>query len=171
VLSIAPRSRESSWKISRCALLPSKEPLKRIRNDESAKASPKAGASEPGTQIGRAARRVLETNLDGEDRRDSPASSSTGSRRRVCATDRSRRGKGTAARVARRAREASVSMPSRNLSRRLERLEAELAPPSDEPALTITVTSPGKPDWIIEVHGTEPTGRRRPWQRNGGRER
>jgi len=54
-------------------------------------------------------------------------------------------------------------VPSLNLTRRLERLEAELAPPSDEPALTIVVTSPGKRDWTIEVHGTEPTGRRRPW--------
>jgi hypothetical protein len=62
-------------------------------------------------------------------------------------------------------------MPSRNLTRRLERLEAELAPLSDEPALTIVVTCVGQPDRIIEVHGTEPTGRRRPWQRNGGHER
>jgi hypothetical protein len=62
-------------------------------------------------------------------------------------------------------------MPSRSLTRRLERLEAELAPPSDEPALTIVVTCVGQPDRIIEVHGTEPTGRRRPWQRNGGHER
>jgi hypothetical protein len=62
-------------------------------------------------------------------------------------------------------------MSSRNLSRRLERLEAELAPPSDEPALTIVVTSPGEPDEIIEVRGTEPTGRRRPWQRKGGHQK
>jgi hypothetical protein len=41
----------------------------------------------------------------------------------------------------------------------LERLEAYLALPSNEPALTIVVTSPGKPDWTIDVHGTEPTGR------------
>jgi len=54
-------------------------------------------------------------------------------------------------------------MPTRNLSRRLERLEAELALPSNEPGLTIVVTSPGKPDWTIDVRGTEPTGRRRPW--------
>ena len=62
-------------------------------------------------------------------------------------------------------------MPSRSLTRRLERLEVELAPPSDKPALTILLTSPGQPDRIIEVHGTEPTGHQRPWQRNGGRER
>jgi hypothetical protein len=55
--------------------------------------------------------------------------------------------------------------------RRIERFEAELAPPSDKPALTIIVTSPGKPDWTIEVQGTEPTGRRRPWPRYGGRDR
>ncbi len=62
-------------------------------------------------------------------------------------------------------------MPSRNLSRRLQRLEAELAPPSDKPALTIVVTCVGKPDRIIEVRGAEPTGRRRPSRRYGGRER
>jgi hypothetical protein len=56
-------------------------------------------------------------------------------------------------------------VPNRNLARRLERLEAELAPPSDKPALTILVTSPGKPDWTIEVRGTEPADRRRRWQR------
>jgi hypothetical protein len=54
-------------------------------------------------------------------------------------------------------------MPTKNLSRRLERLEAELAPPSDKPALTILLSSPGQPDRIIEVRGSEPTGRRRPW--------
>jgi hypothetical protein len=61
-------------------------------------------------------------------------------------------------------------MPTRNLSRRLDRLEAELAPRSDEPVLTILVTSPGQPDEIIEVRGTAPTGRRRrrwPPPRNG----
>jgi len=35
----------------------------------------------------------------------------------------------------------------------LERLEAELAPPSDKPALTILLTSPGQPDRIIECTG------------------
>ena len=46
-------------------------------------------------------------------------------------------------------------MMSRNLSRRLERLEAELAPPSDEPVLTIVVTSSGQLDQIIEMRGTD----------------
>ena len=38
---------------------------------------------------------------------------------------------------------------SRNLARRLERLEAELAPPSDEPIMVIHVTSPrpARPDY------------------------
>jgi hypothetical protein len=54
-------------------------------------------------------------------------------------------------------------MSSRNIARRLECLEAELAPPGDEPVLTIVVTCVGEPDQIIEVRGTEPTGRRRPW--------
>ena len=53
------------------------------------------------------------------------------------------------------------SMSSRNFSRRLERLEAELAPRSDKPALTILVTSPGQPDRIIEVHGNKTADRRR----------
>jgi len=35
-------------------------------------------------------------------------------------------------------------MITRTLARRLERLEAELAPPDDEPALRILVTSPGQ---------------------------
>jgi hypothetical protein len=52
-------------------------------------------------------------------------------------------------------------MPTRNLSRRLERLEAELAPPSEKPGLTIIVTGPGETDEIIEVRGTEPISRRR----------
>jgi hypothetical protein len=46
----------------------------------------------------------------------------------------------------------------------MERLEAELAPPSGELALTIHVTSPGQPDQIIKVYGTESADRRRrPW--------
>ena len=53
-----------------------------------------------------------------------------------------------------------------NLSRRLERLEAELTPSSDEPALTIVVTSVGKPDEIIEVRGPERKGLRPPWPSN-----
>ena len=39
--------------------------------------------------------------------------------------------------------------------------EAELAPPSDEPALTIVVTRVGEPDNIIEVRMDEPNGWRR----------
>ena len=65
-------------------------------------------------------------------------------------------------------------MIARNLTRRLERLEAELAPPADEPALTILFTSPGQPDRIIEVRGSELADRwHRPWPRrwNGGRGR
>jgi len=58
-----------------------------------------------------------------------------------------------------------------NLVRRLKRLEAELTPGNDRPALTILLTSVGQPNQIIEVRGTEPTGRRRPWQCNGGRKR
>jgi hypothetical protein len=38
----------------------------------------------------------------------------------------------------------------------------ELAPPDDEPAMTILLTSPGQPDRIIEVHGDKNAGRRRP---------
>jgi hypothetical protein len=58
-----------------------------------------------------------------------------------------------------------------NLVRRLERLEAELSPGDDKPVLRILLTCVGQPDQIIEVRGTEPTGRRRPWERNGGRRR
>jgi hypothetical protein len=56
------------------------------------------------------------------------------------------------------------------LVRRLERLEAELAPGDDKPALTILLTSVGQRDQTIEVRGTERNGRR-PWQHNGGRQR
>jgi len=44
-------------------------------------------------------------------------------------------------------------MITRNLVRRLERLEEYLAPPSDEPALIIHLTGVGHPDRIIEVRG------------------
>jgi len=63
-------------------------------------------------------------------------------------------------------------MITRTLARRLERLEAELAPPDDEPALVIHLTGVGHPDQIIEVRGTGLPGyRRRPGLRtwNGGR--
>lgn len=59
-------------------------------------------------------------------------------------------------------------MSSKNLSRRLERLEAELAPARDPEVLTITVTSIGVPDRTIEMQLQKPTRRRRPWQRNCG---
>ena len=49
-------------------------------------------------------------------------------------------------------------MITRNLARRLERLEVELTPSGDEPVLTIIVTSPGEPNEIIELRGVEPTG-------------
>jgi len=55
-------------------------------------------------------------------------------------------------------------MTNRTRTRRLERLEASLAPPEDEPALRIRVTSPGEPDEIVEVRGNERADRRRrPW--------
>jgi hypothetical protein len=44
-------------------------------------------------------------------------------------------------------------MITRNFVRRLERLEAYLAPPSDEPALVIHMTCVGQEDRIIEVRG------------------
>ena len=50
-------------------------------------------------------------------------------------------------------------MITRNLTCRLERLEVEIAPPDDEPALRILVTSPGQPDQIIEAHGDKNAGR------------
>jgi len=62
-------------------------------------------------------------------------------------------------------------MSSRNLSRRLERLEAELAPPSEESVLTLIVTSPGQPDEIRELRFPVPQGRRRWWQSKNGRAR
>ncbi len=55
-------------------------------------------------------------------------------------------------------------MISRNITRRVERLEAYLAPPDDEPALTILLTGVGHPDRIIEVRGDDTADRRRqPW--------
>jgi hypothetical protein len=53
---------------------------------------------------------------------------------------------------------------SRNITRRLERLEAYLAPPSDEPAMVIHLTCVGQEDRIIEVRGTATLDRQRqPW--------
>lgn len=55
-------------------------------------------------------------------------------------------------------------MITRALTRRLERLEAYLAPPSDEPALVIRMTCVGQEDRIIEVRGDNTADRRRrPW--------
>jgi hypothetical protein len=55
-------------------------------------------------------------------------------------------------------------MITRNLVRRLERLEAYLAPPSEEPAMVIHMTCVGHPDRIIEVRGDNTADRRRrPW--------
>ena len=51
-------------------------------------------------------------------------------------------------------------MSGRNVTRRLERLEAYLAPPDDEPALVFHLTGVGHPDQIIEVRG-DPADRRR----------
>jgi len=61
-----------------------------------------------------------------------------------------------------------------NLQRRLKKLEAWLAPTSDnEGVLTIVVTRIGEPDKIIELRGLKPIGRRGPWPpyRNDGPER
>jgi hypothetical protein len=52
-------------------------------------------------------------------------------------------------------------MITRNVVRRLERFEAYVAPPSDEPALIIHLTGIGHPDRIIEVHGDNTADRRR----------
>jgi hypothetical protein len=61
---------------------------------------------------------------------------------------------------------------NKNLSRRLEQLEAERAPDGDPEVLKITVSRIGKPDRIIELRQSALTGRgRRPWQRYGGRGR
>jgi hypothetical protein len=58
-------------------------------------------------------------------------------------------------------------MSNTNMSRRLKRLESELAPPSKKPVLVLIVTSPGKPAEIREL-SFEP-GRKRTWLANGGR--
>ena len=57
-------------------------------------------------------------------------------------------------------------MSSKNLVRRVARLEAWLTPTNDnEQVLRIIFTTVGKPDEIIELRGIEPVGRRRSWQR------
>jgi hypothetical protein len=52
-------------------------------------------------------------------------------------------------------------MSNRTLARRLEPLEAYLAPPSVEPALIIHLTGVGHPERIIEVRGDNTADRRR----------
>jgi hypothetical protein len=54
-------------------------------------------------------------------------------------------------------------MITNNLVSRLERLEAYLAPPGDEPAMVIHMTCVGQEDRIIEVHGENTADRRLPW--------
>jgi len=54
-------------------------------------------------------------------------------------------------------------MRGKSLIRRLERLEAELTPGDDRPALNIVLTTVGQPDQIIEVRGPVPPNRRRSW--------
>ena len=63
-------------------------------------------------------------------------------------------------------------MSSKNLIRRLERLEARLTPSSDDGrVLKITLTRIGEPDEVFELRGIKPNDRRRPRWQNGGRER
>ena len=61
-------------------------------------------------------------------------------------------------------------MSSRNLARRLERLEAELAQPDDPQMVTLFITSPGRPDEIKELRFDapehRPIGRPWKWRRN-----
>ena len=60
-------------------------------------------------------------------------------------------------------------MITRKLVSRLERLEAYLSPPSDEPAMVIRMTCVGHPDRIIEVRGDNTADRRRqPWSPRRG---
>jgi hypothetical protein len=55
-------------------------------------------------------------------------------------------------------------MSSRNLARRLERLEAELKPSDNPQGVTIFITSPGQPDEIKELRFDLPAKRpRRSW--------
>ena len=44
-------------------------------------------------------------------------------------------------------------MSNRNISRRLKKIESELAPPSDKPGVIIIVSGPGKPDEIRRCRG------------------
>lgn len=64
-------------------------------------------------------------------------------------------------------------MKSGNLARRLDRLEAELAPPSDEPGLTIEVEFVGSPERnkIVQLRKPPPPNRRGPWLSRANRGR
>ena len=42
-------------------------------------------------------------------------------------------------------------MSDRNISRRLKKIESELAPPSDQPGIIIIVSTPGRHDEIREI--------------------
>lgn len=52
-------------------------------------------------------------------------------------------------------------MSSADLVRRLEQLEAQLAPPSDEQVLKVTDTRVDAAGETVEIHLPEPAGRRR----------
>jgi hypothetical protein len=55
-------------------------------------------------------------------------------------------------------------MTTRNITRRLECLEAYLAPPSEEPALNNSPHGRGTPGQFIEVRGDNTADlRRQPW--------
>ena len=56
-------------------------------------------------------------------------------------------------------------MITKNLSRRLERLEAELQP-DDTQVLRLTVTRIGEPVKIVEVRIRKQEGRRRSWRKH-----
>jgi hypothetical protein len=66
-------------------------------------------------------------------------------------------------------------MRNSSLARRLERLEAELAPTSDERGLTIEVEFIGSPERNKIIHLRKPAApnsrRQGPWQANSGRDR
>lgn len=64
-----------------------------------------------------------------------------------------------------------MRLTSKSLSRRLERLEDELAPPSDEPVFTLEVEFIGssKPNKIIELRGADPMRTKRPRPAYAGR--
>jgi hypothetical protein len=61
-------------------------------------------------------------------------------------------------------------MTTKNLTRRLERLEAELEP-DDSQVLRLTVTRIGEPVKIVEFRIPKPEGRRRSWRSERKRHR